>query len=209
MKRKVLSVVMVLMVLAVSSFASGTLVYEANFNKTDSKKIDWVPFSGDWDIDGEFMVNADLSNGNTNIWQELDQYGDGTWTYEYKVTYDVKGGEWAPAAGFHFMVSDAEAPQRGDSYLVFQDLNEMQLYRCEAGGIVAVQRIPGFPAVVGKTSVVRVVYDTKSGLIEIFLNDVKVIEWIDDNPILDGQYISLRTNQTGASYDYVKVWFKK
>ncbi len=209
MKRKTLTVLLALFVLTVSALAAETLVYEANFNKTDKKNVYWEPVVGEWDDDGEHMINTDINEGNTNIFQELDQVGDGTWIYEYKVTFDAKGSQWAPAAGLHFMCSDGEAPQRGDSYLVFQDFAEIQLYRCSGGGISAVLRIPGFPAVVGKTSVVRIEYNTKTGLITINLNGVKVLEWTDDDPIVDGQFISLRTNGTQASYDYVKVWLKK
>ncbi len=206
--KKTLTVLLVL-ALAVVTFAAPQLIYEANFNKTDGKNVDWVPVNGDWDIDGEYMVQYDLNDGNTNIWQELAQYGDGLFIYEYKITYDVAGGQWAPAAGLHFMASDGDAPQRGNSYLVFQDLNEMQLYRCEGGGIVAVQLTGMDPAIEGQTNVIRVEFETITGRIAVFLNDKLVIEWFDDYPILDGDFISLRTNQTAVRYDYVKVWYQK
>lgn len=207
--KKVFVIFLTLMVLTAMALAADTLKFEANFNKTDSKKNYWEPFGGEWEIDGEYMVNYDLGSDNTNIWLELDQYGEGVWIYEYKITYDVKGGQWAPAAGLHFMASDAEAPQRGSSYLMFQDLTEIKLYRCEAGGITRVAFTPGFQAIVGETSIIRVEYNTKTGAFTIFHNGVKVIEYVDDDPIVDGQYISLRTNQTQASYDYVKVWYRK
>lgn len=209
MKRKTMIVFMALLVLTVSALAAETLVYEANFNKTDKKNVYWEPIVGEWDDDGEHLVNTDVNSGNTNIFQELDQVGDGTWIYEYKVTFDAKSNQWAPAAGLHFMCSDGEDPNRGDSYLVFQDYAEIQLYRAVGGGLNAVLRIPGFPAVVGQTSIVRIEYNTKIGLITINLNGEKVLEWTDDDPIVDGQFISFRTNGTQASYDYIKVWFKK
>ncbi len=210
MNKRILTVVMVLLALTVSVVAAeGTLIYEANFNKTDKKNVYWEPVNGDWDEDGEHMINGDINDGNTNIFQELDQIGDGTWIYEYKVTYDVKGSQWAPAAGLHFMCSDGEASNRGDSYLVFQDYAEIQLYRSIGNGLSAVLRIPGFPAIVGQTSIVRVEYNTKTGLITVYLNGENILEWTDEDPIVDGQFISLRTNGTQATYDYVKVWFKK
>jgi hypothetical protein len=209
MNKRFMAVLLVMLVLTVSVFAAETLVYEANFNKTDKKDVFWEPVNGEWETDGEHMVNFDTNDGNTNIFQELDQVGDGTWIYEYKVTYDIKGGMWAPAAGMHIMCSEPDAPQRGDSYLIFQDLNEMQLYRCSGGAITAVMQVPGFPAIVGQTVVVRTEYNTLTGNIKVFLNGDLVIDWTDDEPIFDGQFISLRTNQTQASYDYVKVWYKK
>lgn len=206
--KKVFAIFLVLAFAAVS-FAAPQLIYEANFNKTDGKEVDWVPVNGEWDIDGEFMVGYDLADGNTNIWQELAQYGDGKFIYEYKITYDASGGQYAPAAGLHFMASDGDLPQRGNSYMVFQDLNEMQLYRCEGGGISGVVLTKMNPAVVGMTHVVRVEYETEIGRITVYLDDALVIEWFDELPIYDGDFISLRTNQTAASYDYVKVWFEK
>ncbi len=209
MNKKIVFVVVAMLMVASLALAADTLIYEANFDKTDSKKNDWIPVVGDWEIASGMMINNDINNGNTNIYQELEQVGDATFIYEYKVTYDAKGSEWAPAAGIHFMASDGEAAQRGDSYLVFQDFNEMQLYKCEAGGINAVQRVPGFPAVLGRTNVVRAEYNTKTGSIKVFLNGELVIDWTDSDPLFDGLAISFRTNGTAASYDYIKVWVRK
>lgn len=209
MNKKIVLVVVALLMVASFAFAEDKLIYEANFDKTDSKKNDWIPVEGDWEIASGMMINNDITNGNTNIYQELEQVGDATFIYEYKVTYDAKGNQWAPAAGIHFMASDAEAAQRGDSYLVFQDVNEMQLYRCEAGGITVVKQVPGFPAVVGKTNIIRAEFNTVTGNIKVFLNGDLVIDWTDSDPLFDGLAISLRTNGTVASYDYVKVWVRK
>jgi hypothetical protein len=207
--RKNLFVLFAVLVLAFTVFAADTLIYEANFDKTDSKKVSWEPVIGEWEIVKGAMSNYDMSNWNTNIYQDVDQIGEGVFIYEYKVTYDDEGGGNAPAAGLHFMATDGEADNRGDSYLVFQDNIELQLYKCVSGGIMAVQRIPGFGAVVGKSYVVRIEYTTKTGNVKIFLDNELVIDWKDVEPLVDGSVISFRTNTTEASYDYVKIWYRK
>ena len=199
----------VLIVLTMSALAADTLIYEANFNKNDAKKVKWLPGEGEWEIEKDTMVNYDIMSLDTNIYQELEQFSDGTYIYEYKVTYLESGNEYAPAAGLHFMASDGETANRGDSYLVFQDNNSMQLYRSIAGSMYNVTLVPGFGAVVGDTSVIRTEYNTKTGLIKVYLNDTLVIEFADTDPIMDGIAISFRTNGTVAAYDYVKVWFRK
>lgn len=209
MNKKIVLVVVALLMVASFAFAEDKLIYEANFDKTDSKKNDWIPVVGDWEIASGMMINNDITNGNTNIYQELEQVGDATFIYEYKVTYDAKGSQWAPAAGIHIMASDGEGSNRGDSYLIFQDFQEMQIYRCEANSIPLATRAPGFPAVVGQTNVIRIEYNTVTGNIKVFLNGDQVIDWTDSDPLLDGLAISLRTNGTVASYDYVKVWVRK
>lgn len=209
MSKKLVISFIVLVVLTMSALAADTLIYEANFNKNDAKKVKWLSVEGEWEIEKDTMVNYDIMSLDTNIYQELEQFGDGTYIYEYKVTYLEQGNEYAPAAGLHFMASDGEATNRGDSYLVFQDNSSMQLYRSIAGSMYNVLLIPGFGAVVGDTSVIRTEYNTKTGLIQVYLNNTLVIEYGDTDPIMDGIAISLRTNGTVAAYDYVKVWFRK
>lgn len=208
-KRRFGFIIVTILLLTSMVLGADTLIYEANFDKSDSKKVDWVPVVGDWDIFNGGLINDDIVDFNTNIYQELEQSGDYTFIYEYKVTYNVKGGQWAPAAGLHFMCSDGEAVNRGDSYLVFQDYGRIQLYRCSGGGITFINQVEGFPAIEGKTSIMRVEYNVKTGLIKIYLNGTFVFEWTDPSPIYDGEFISCRTNQTAVTYDYIKVWLRK
>lgn len=209
MRQKLFVIISVIFILSTLAFCEDTLIYEANFDKTDSKKIDWFPVIGDWEIIGGGMVGYDLENTNTNISQELEQFGAYTFIYEYKITYDLSGGQWSPAAGLHFMATDGEDLNRGESYLVFNDYGRVQLYRASAGTLTHVTQVDGFPAIEGQSSVIRVEYNSKTGEIDIFLNDVLVLEWTDPEPLYDGVYISLRTNMTAVTYDYVKVWVRK
>ncbi|MGI6532823.1 MAG: hypothetical protein ACOX29_10385 [Bacillota bacterium] len=34
-------------------------------------------------------------------------------------------------------------------------------------------------------------------------------QWTDMDPIIDGAYLSVRTNMTAVTYDYIKVWVRK
>ena len=208
--KKTIGILLLMLALAVFSLAADVLIYEANFDKTDSKKVDWMPVSGEWDIFNGKMVNYDVNHNNTNIYQELEQFGAGVFIYEYKFIPENKTKDFTPAAGLHFMASDGENASRGDSYLIFQDANETQIYRSRNGllGSAIVQK-PGFGCTLGKESVVRVEYDNTTGLIVVNVNGKKIAEWTDNVPLKDGLFISLRSNCTEVSYDYVKVWFRK
>ena len=208
--KKTMGILLLMFALAVFSLAADVLIYEANFDKTDSKKVDWMPVSGEWDIINSKMVNFDSNHNNTNIYQELEQFGTGVYIYEYKFIPENRSKEYAPAAGLHFMASDGENASRGDSYLIFQDANETQIYRSRNGilGSAIVQK-PGFGCALGKETVIRIEYDNTTGLIVVYVNGKKAAEWTDNEPIEEGLFISLRSNCTAVSYDYVKVWFRK
>lgn len=208
--KKIIGILLLMLALAVSSLAADVLIYEANFDKTDSKKVDWMPVSGEWDIYNGKIINYDANHNNTNIYQELEQFGAGLFIYEYKFIPENKTKDFTPAVGLHFMASDGEDASRGDSYLIFQDANEAQIYRARNGilGSAIVQE-PGFGCALGKETVIRVEYDNTTGLIVVYVNGKKAAEWTDSEPIEEGLFISLRSNSTAVSYDYVKVWFRK
>lgn len=209
MKKRVGLIVLLLMVLTISALGKEVLLYEANFDNSDARDVDWIPVYGEWDILGSQMVNFDLIHNNTNIYQELEQFGEGVFIYEYKFTPDNRSKDYAPCVGLHFMASDGEHAARGDSYLIFQDANELQIYRSRKGNLgQAIVQVPGLGCALGQESIVRIEYHNTTGLIEVYVNGKKAADWTDHNPIDEGYFISLRTNCTAASYDYVKVWFR-
>ena len=209
MKKKLLLLVVCVLVLSVMVFAEDVLIYEANFEKTDSKNVFWDGLVGDWEVYGGGLVGHDTTDQNTNAVQELDQVGEYTFIYEYKVTYDYSGGPWSPAAGLHFMCSNGYATNRGDSYLVFQDYGRMILYKATNDALAKVAEKDGHPAPDGGSSVVRVEYNAKTGDMDVYLNGELVIQWTDMDPIIDGAYLSVRPNMTAVTYDYIKVWVRK
>ena len=154
------------------------------------------------------MVGHDTTDQNTNAVQELDQVGEYTFIYEYKVTYDYSGGPWSPAAGLHFMCSNGYATNRGDSYLVFQDYGRMILYKATNDALAKVAEKDGHPAPDGGSSVVRVEYNAKP---ETWMSTSTASSsssgptWIPSSMAL----MSVRTNMTAVTYDYIKVWVRK
>lgn len=209
MKKVLLGLLLCLFVVSAVAVAEDILIFEANFDKTDSRNVYFDPVVGDWEVENGGLVGYDTSDVNTNAVQELDQLGEYTFIYEYKVHYDFSGGQWSPAAGLHFMCSDGYATNRGESYLVFQDYGRVQLYRASGGGLTHVTQVDGYPAPDGGFSVIRVEYNVKTGEIDVYLNGNLVLQWVDTNPISDGYYISVRTNMTAVTYDYIKVWVRK
>ncbi|MDD2431574.1 MAG: hypothetical protein PHD88_06510 [Firmicutes bacterium] len=209
MKNRILALIAVVLLLSIGIFAEDILIYEANFDKTDDRSVDWDPVVGDWEVYDGGLSGYDLSNTNTIASQELEQLGDHVFIYEYKVNYDISGGQWSPAAGLHFMASDGYDVNRGESYLVFQDYGRVQLYRASAGTLTHVTQVEGYPAIEGHPSVIRVEYDVKAGIIDVYLDGNSVLQWVDPNPIFDGDFISVRTNMTAVTYDYIKVWVRK
>lgn len=66
MKKKLLLLVVCVLVLSVMVFAEDVLIYEANFEKTDSKNVFWDGLVGDWEVYGGGLVGHDTTDQNTN-----------------------------------------------------------------------------------------------------------------------------------------------
>ncbi|MDD2431404.1 MAG: hypothetical protein PHC96_06895, partial [Firmicutes bacterium] len=209
MKRKLLALLIVVLVMSFVVMAEDVLIYEANFSKNDSRDVCWEPMVGDWEMDGGFMINYDTSSVNTNITQELEQSGMYTFIYEYKMAYIETSVSWAPMAGLHFMANDDISDNRGDSYLMWHDSQNIQLYKTTSNTLAELQQVPNYPAIVGDERVVRVEYDTRNGEIKGFIDGELVIHVIDPKPLVDGSFVSLRTSQTAVEFDYLKIWVRK
>lgn len=191
-KRRWVTIAVAAMVLTVGAFASAAQV------GADA----WTSLVGGWAAEGGALVNSDGVNGNTQAYAEVAQSGETviyTWTVDFRNTTFSLG----PAAGMHIMSDDATHAQRGNSYLVFQDSDFIRIYKA-AGALTKVADLP-VTAAVGDKHTYRVEFNTASGLMQVYRNDVLAGEWRDSLPLKSGQYISVRTNGSIAAFTDVSV----
>lgn len=213
MRQKVLSVALVFVfALTLTATAQEKLIYEEHF---DSETVldAWTFPVGDWFIDDSSMVNVDMENIATNAYTPLLQDADRL-VYEWQVTFTkgTDGAIWTPAAGIHIMANDPARMSRGSSYLIWQEQYHFKIYRGEGDEIKTLHTAGSWDAhskagiTPGSTHVFRVIYDRQLGSITVYRDGEALATVIDGDPVQTGHYISLRTNQTTAAFDYIKVW---
>ncbi len=105
----------------------------------------------------------------------------------------------------HILANEATSNNRGNSYLVFQDKEFIRLYRAAGGSLVKVNDYSTPVVSAGDGFTYKVVFNTKTGLMEIFRDGKLVGTYTDSAPFQSGSYISLRTNGTAADFSGISV----
>lgn len=173
--------------------------YKADFSK-------WKSVSGKWKVLDGGYENSDVVLGNTNSYMELKQEGT-EFVYEWTIELGKTTFEWGPAVGMHILCSEATSPNRGKSYLIFQDDRAVRVYKADGNSLPEVLTI-NLSSKVGETHTYKVEFNTKTGLMKVFRDGKEIGQWRDLMPIKSGNFISARTNGTFATYKDVTVTMK-
>lgn len=181
--------------------AEPVVIYDQDF---DQPPVDWVAVAGDWAVENGQMKNYDPYTDITNVYAKVPQQGK-VLTYEWEVSMVEAYASWAPLAGVHFLADSGTEPNHGNSYFLFQASTVLKLYKSVDNKLVAQWDMPEYAAVVGETYRFKVVFHTDTGLMQVYLNDQLVKEWTDPQPIVSGDYVAFRTNQTVAGFSYLKI----
>jgi hypothetical protein len=167
---------------------------------------DWTPVVGAWEISGNAYKNTDTTSNNTIASAAVEQSGKEI-TIQWTCTFGPTDFSMGPAAGVHFLASEADSPLRGVSYLVFQDQNFIRLYKA-FGSLMKTGDLPTPPVEPGQTFTYKVVFNTETGLMTVYRDGQEMGAYLDASPIQSGGYISLRTNGSVAEFKDVSVSVK-
>lgn len=185
---------------AMDEFETGTL-----YEKWIRKNGTWVPEKGSLSQTDENAINGNLA-------LPVNQKKGGTYLYHFRTKLVSKGDN--RRFGLHIYSSDGTLPNRGESYLVwmrqYEDprmADKLEVYRStgtelKAGGSA------NFSMENGKWYDMKIVLESATGLITVWINNQKVLSWKDTNPLISGggNFISFRTGNAKADFDNLKVY---
>jgi N-acetyl-anhydromuramyl-L-alanine amidase AmpD len=166
----------------------------------------WVNNGGTWAQASGSITQSNQTNTNTNLYAPLTT--DNTATYLFHTRMRIGGTGTNRRAGFHFFCSDPTQTQRGNSYMVYYraDNDKIQIYEAAANTI-------GNPKTDDNATIdpniwydCKVTYNPTSGLIKVYLDDVLKSQWTATAPHQTGGYLSLRTGECTADYDFFHVY---
>lgn len=180
-----------------------------NDNFTSEIHPEWTALWGTWSINSEHLLQTDQSSSNTNIYASLSQETGNIYMYHWQMKIGGSGSN--RRAGIHFFCSDATQTGRENSYMIYLrvDNNTVQIYEYEdnsyssGGGWYTTD-----DATVNADQWydIKVILNTTSGLISVYMDDVLVASATDATPLTTGNYISLRTGECEVEYDDFKVY---
>jgi len=165
----------------------------------------WVQQSGTWNLTGGTALQTDEANNNSNLHIPVSQVQFNTYMYGFRMRISGNGSN--KRAGMHFMCSDATLENRGNSYFVYlrADANKVQIYRV-SNDSWTLMTDDGLTVNVNTWYDIKVLCNSFSGQIRVYVNGALVSTWTDPSPITTGNSISLRSAGCTAEYDDIRVY---
>ncbi len=173
---------------------------------------EWEAVIGRWNQNGGRLIQEDESATNANMATVLNQGASDFDVYLYHFRAKLLTSGDNKRFGFHFFSSDGLQSNRGDSYLVWfrnyaskQDLVEVY----KSGDNALNEPLAKAPVDLSTDTWYdcKIVFDTRVGIVWVFLNDQQVLTWQDrSTPLQKGTYISLRTGSAQVEFDDMRVY---
>jgi N-acetyl-anhydromuramyl-L-alanine amidase AmpD len=166
---------------------------------------EWVQQSGAWTFSGSTALQTDESNSNTNLHIPVSQVQFNIYLYGFRMRIGGSGSN--RRAGMHFLCSDATLENRGNSYFVYlrADADKVQIYRVSSDSWTLMTN-DDLTVNVNTWYDVKVLCNSFSGEIRVYVNGAMVSSWTDPSPITTGNSISLRSAGCTAEYDDIRVY---
>ncbi|RLD46818.1 MAG: hypothetical protein DRI94_14450, partial [Bacteroidetes bacterium] len=176
-----------------------------NDNFEDSISQPWTNIDGTWSINNYHLYQSDESLSNTNFYIDVKQDTGKKILYHWQMNIDGTGTN--RRAGLHFFCDSADQTNRNNSYMVYfrVDNSKVQLYKY-VNNVYTLLTNDNLAVNANVWYDYKVIFNTQTGNIKVFQNNILVSEYTDTNPLTTGNSISLRTGNCTAYYDNVKVY---
>ncbi len=164
----------------------------------------WTNANGTWTMNSGSIMQSDEELTGTNLHCALHQ--ERGYTYLYHVKMKITGEGSNRRAGFYFFTDNAE---RQNGYMMFirPDHNTAQLYKyvngsySENGGTYTSL---SYTINAGQWYDVKIIFDSNSGKITCYVDDIIAVTLNDSNPFTSGECFSLRS--AGCNTEYKDIY---
>ncbi len=165
----------------------------------------WTLLSGNWNNNSGILVQSDETSTNTNMYAPVTQTAGNSYLYHWQMK--IEGSGTNRRAGMYIMVDDPTMTQRNNAYMIYfrVDQNTCQIYK-SVNDVIDLKTDDVCPVDSGIWFDAKVIYNTTTGEIKVFKNNVLVSSWIDASPLTAGNSISFRTGEANVSYDDIKIY---
>jgi len=190
------------------------LNWTANYNEgflfekfENSLPVYWINpvFGGTWTTNSSVLQQTDVSVSNSILSVPLIQNNNNVFLYECELFISSSGSE--KKAGMYFFASKAAEIERGDSYFVeINALNNKVYIRKSVSNDSKIKQIAPYQFNTDCWYNIKILYKPVNGLILVYIDDKLACSWIDAAPITNGDFLSLRTNNSKVSFDDIKVY---
>lgn len=165
----------------------------------------WTDVTGAYSLQNGAFNFADTNEQNSNTFLSVEQSNGSEYLYEW--SQNITSSATNQRAGLHFFCDDPTISNRGNSYFVYLRANSdlVQIYRV-SNNVYSLELDANFQIDENVAYNCRVHFDPTSGWIRVFIDSDLVCEWQDNNPLQNGNSISLRTGGCTATFDDIRVY---
>ncbi|PLX08805.1 MAG: hypothetical protein C0596_05775 [Marinilabiliales bacterium] len=180
-----------------------------NDNFTSAIHSEWTQLDGTWSINSEHLLQSDETTSNSNIYASVSQEAGNTYLYHWQQKLSGSGAN--RRSGMHVFCSDPTDSGRGDSYMIYLrvDKNTVQIYEYDDGSYANPDGwliTEDFTIDVDTWYDVKLIINTNTGIIDLYIDDVLAASATDITPLTTGIAISPRTGDCQTEYDDIKVY---
>ena len=173
---------------------------------------DWTQLWGSWAISAGHLLQSDEVTSNSNLYTNIQQESGNVYLYHWQ--QKISGSGTNRRSGMHIFCSDSEGTGRGDSYMVYlrADNNTVQIYKYIDNSYSATGAwyiTENFTIDADVWYDVKLIFDTNTGEISVFVDDELAASAVDTAPFTSGNAISLRTGECQTMYDDLKVYVSR
>lgn len=158
----------------------------------------YTVFSGNWQNINQVLVQTDELSSNTNIYAPLNQNISNQFLYSWEGK--IEGGGTNKRAGFHYFSDNAALPNRGNSYFIWfrEEQNQLEFYKV-TNDVFSLEKNVYYNFEPATWYSFKLIYNKISGRHEVFINQKWIGDWVDPNPITQGEFISFRSGNSKFS----------
>ena len=186
----------------------GNGFFNDNFNGP-SIHPDWTVNTGTWAITAEKRLNQSSTTlTNTNISTAFTQGSGQAYLYHFAAKLNSAATTAGQGRfGLHIFSDNVAMQERNNSYLIWVTPDESKIRIYETVANVLYSRAEAaLTTVSGNWGDFKVTYSASTGVINVYVNDVRRITWTDTTPLTSGSGISLRTNQANVEFEDFKIY---
>jgi len=167
---------------------------------------EWAENVGTWEVQNGELLQTNPATQNTQLDIDLTQDNSTSFLYQWKMKLEGNGTE--KRAGVHIFADDLSQDFRGNSYLIYfyEDQDRIRVFKINSAGDYETLLIEDVEIVAGDWLNCRVIYDPEIGQISVYLDDRRVANVVDDNPLQIGNGLSFRTGETLVAFDDITVF---
>ncbi|MEA3447530.1 MAG: PKD domain-containing protein [Bacteroidota bacterium] len=166
---------------------------------------EWTNLDGNWSVISGALNQSDETNSNTNIYVNVQQSGGNVYLYHWKMK--ISGSGTNRRAGIYIFSDDATQLQRNNAYMIYfrVDQNNCQIYK-STNNSISLESESGCTVNADEWYDCKAVFNTTTGKIDVYQDDILVGTWLDTSPHSSGNAISLRTGECNVSYDNIRIY---